>query len=187
MLEEKWHVCEYYIIFGSTKLIFIFRDKTFPRVLSRLAGCRGQLSLSTHFFWVSPSLLILEAAQESLWCEKHIALLELKDGFEGCDVSHTSYERGPSVREIKQKEGTLLSSGRNRDLSNLCNSSIFFSVCTSAINIHKVNQHGSKSHHPLDIFRCHTFLGSEYTVKTTSFILCNRLVRLILLLATLSR
>lgn len=71
-------------------------------------------------FWVSPSLLVLEAAQESSWCEKHIALLELKYGFEGCDISHTSHERGPSVGDIKQEEGALLSSGRNRDLGNLC-------------------------------------------------------------------
>lgn len=48
MWEEKWHVCEYYIIFGSIKWIFIL--KVVAGILSGLAGCQGQLNFSTKPF-----------------------------------------------------------------------------------------------------------------------------------------
>lgn len=101
MLEEKWHVCEYYIIFGSTKLIFIFRDKIFPGVLSGLAGCQGPLNFSTHPFGSSSSPLISESPQEACWGGKDTELLELKYGCEERDTSHTSYEKGASQRRNK--------------------------------------------------------------------------------------
>lgn len=50
MWEEKWHVCEYYIIFGSIKWIFILKDKVVAGILSGLAGCQGQLNFSTKPF-----------------------------------------------------------------------------------------------------------------------------------------
>lgn len=58
MLEEKWHVCEYYIFFGSTILIFIFREKNISRSSVRIGRMPGTVELFHQPFWISPSLLV---------------------------------------------------------------------------------------------------------------------------------
>lgn len=84
--EEKWHVGEYYIIFGSSELIFIFRDKIFPGALSGWAGSQKLLNASTDTLGFIQISVRLCPGKTETWKEHETGLFASKE----CEFfSHT--------------------------------------------------------------------------------------------------